>query len=121
MLKILCVEDDPADREALRNYGEIIGWRIEFAHSCADGLKLALAAPYDVMVIDINMPDFSGLELIEKLRSTGGPNQSTPIMIYSGAVSGSIRMIAQSLKVETIVLKPMLLTNFKDKIRKLTR
>ena len=116
---ILCVEDDPADQEALRGYADILGWPMTFAMNCAEGYERANSRRYDVILTDQNMPDCSGLDLIRKIRSSDGPSKNTPVLLNSWGLSDSVRAIAQALAVNVVLPKPVLLSTFKTEIRKL--
>lgn len=119
--KILCVEDDPADREAIRDYCYILGYQVDFAHTSAAGLNLSNSAVYDVIVVDINLPDYSGLELIKQIRMPEHHNAVTPIVIYSNGTSETIKIIARAFGVKIVIAKPLLLSAFEMVIKRAQR
>jgi len=81
--QLLLVEDDPNQLksiEALLEGGDI---KISTATTAAKAQELIEANSYDCVVLDIGLPDTSGLKLLEKLRS-GSDTEFVPIIVYSG-------------------------------------
>lgn len=82
MIKILIVDDHAVVRSGIRqflsstNEVEVI----EEAESGVKGLALALQARFDVVVLDINLPDMNGLEVLKRIRRKM-PKQ--PVLIFS--------------------------------------
>lgn len=120
-LHILTIDDDPADREALREYAEILDWDMSFAVNFTEGLALANAISFDVIIVDQNMPDSTGLDLIRQIRQESGRNCVTPVLLNSWGMCETIELAAQSIAVERTLQKPMLLSIFKTEIRKLAQ
>ena len=66
-IKILAVDDDQA---LLGVFGTVLareGYEVETAATGAKGLRLALATPFDVVLLDIHLPDVSGIEVLRQL------------------------------------------------------
>ncbi|HMD59167.1 MAG TPA: response regulator transcription factor [Steroidobacteraceae bacterium] len=70
-MRILVVEDEPALRDALKQELSASGHAVDVAADGKEGLFAALEYPIDVAVIDLGLPDLSGLELIQKVRAAG--------------------------------------------------
>jgi two-component system, OmpR family, response regulator len=70
-MKILLIEDDPHTSEyvgrGLREHGHVV----EHTASGRDGMLLASAGPYDVMVIDRMVPGVDGLTIVKTVRAAG--------------------------------------------------
>ena len=81
--RVLVIEDDPDEREALRTLLEDLGHQTHVAATGPEGLAAFAAAPPDVAIIDIGLPDIDGLELVRRIRTT--PNGRECFLI---AVSG---------------------------------
>jgi DNA-binding response OmpR family regulator len=79
-MKMLLVEDAPGLRLALaRGLGEL-GFVVEQAHDGPTGLWAAQHTNPDVLVLDVMLPGFDGLELLKRLRASG---INTPALILS--------------------------------------
>lgn len=67
-MRILIVEDEKILCEQIRQFLAAKGFAVDIAHTAADGLYMGGEYPLDAAVIDLGLPDFSGIELIKKLR-----------------------------------------------------
>ena len=81
MAKILIIDDDKAICESLHVAISRMGHDSEYVYSILDGQEKALKEPFDVILLDVNLPDGNGLGLLPKLRN----NPSYPeIIIMTG-------------------------------------
>ncbi|GJG85872.1 sigma-54-dependent Fis family transcriptional regulator [Gemmatimonadetes bacterium T265] len=69
MLSVLVVDDDPTTRETLAEYFTGRGYAVRTAASATEGRRSAAAHSPDVAVVDLRLPDASGLTLFEALRA----------------------------------------------------
>lgn len=67
-MRILIVEDEVTLSQQLHDYFSNKGFAVDIAHTGSEGYYLAKEYPIDVAIIDIGLPDFSGVELITRLR-----------------------------------------------------
>ncbi len=67
-MRILVVEDELTLCKQIHDYLETKGFAVDTANTGQDGLFMGKEYPIDIAVIDIGLPDFSGIELIRKLR-----------------------------------------------------
>jgi two-component system OmpR family response regulator len=88
-MKLLCIEDNTELIESLRYFFEADS-KIDNATSGKDGLVLADRKKYDVIILDLGLPDMPGLEVCKKLRQQ---EVRTPILVLSG-VRDSITKVA---------------------------
>ncbi len=82
-MKILLLEDDPLLGESLKEYLELDDLKIDWAQDGEEVLNLTFEGRYDLYVLDINVPEINGLELLRELREAG---DQTPA-IYISALS----------------------------------
>lgn len=71
-LSLLIVEDNDALARNLADGLDRAGHRADFAANGRHGLQLALANPYDVVVLDLALPLMDGLEVCQRLRAEAG-------------------------------------------------
>ena len=67
-MKILIIEDN---QTICRQLGEFLAghqWQIDFAHNAILGIRLALENIYDVILLDLNLPDLDGLAVCEEIK-----------------------------------------------------
>lgn len=65
--RILVIDDELGMREGCRRALAPLGHQVEVAADGQEGLEKALAAPYDLVLLDVRMPKIGGLELLEKI------------------------------------------------------
>jgi len=70
-VRILIVEDEHVLNQQIQTFFLDKGFVVDIAETASDGLYLAKEFPVDVAIIDIGLPDFSGIELIARLRKGG--------------------------------------------------
>jgi two-component system response regulator PhoP len=79
-MRLLVIEDDATLREALvRKLGES-GFAVEQAADGKEGLYFALEYPVDLAIIDLGLPEVSGLDIIREVREKG---KTYPILILT--------------------------------------
>lgn len=83
--QILIVEDDPSTARSVAKIVEGAGYAATVCHSGHAALRTAAHLAPSAAIVDIHLPDLSGLILTQKLRERLGPD--VPILIVSGDTS----------------------------------
>jgi len=65
---ILIIDDEPAIRNGARLSLSEAGWAADTSTTGTDGLNQAIAGAYDVILLDIKLPDINGMEILKTLR-----------------------------------------------------
>jgi two-component system, OmpR family, KDP operon response regulator KdpE len=68
-IRVLVVDDEPAIRRALRPPLVELGFHVAEASRGEEALQALRATPYDVVLLDINMPGIGGIETLRRIRS----------------------------------------------------
>ncbi len=79
-MRVLIVEDDRAVASALKEGLEDESYAVDVAHDGDEGLRTALADEYDIIILDVMMPELNGYEVCQKLRSDGN---TTPVLMLT--------------------------------------
>jgi PAS domain S-box-containing protein len=82
-LRVLVVDDNGANRELARAVLEAFGAEVTLAPGGAAALDELAALPFDLVLLDLRMPDLDGPEVLRRLRATPGPNQSVPALAFT--------------------------------------
>ncbi|MDQ2640089.1 MAG: response regulator, partial [Pseudomonadota bacterium] len=85
--RVLVVEDDARQRESVRALLASEGVEIVPAGTAAAALELLQKHTFDCMVLDLNLPDLSGYELLEKMGELDGVSYP-PVIVYTGRSLG---------------------------------
>jgi CheY-like chemotaxis protein len=82
---VLIIEDEPALLELLAKTLLFKGFQVLPAASGHRGIELAVGSHPDVIILDLTMPDCSGIQVVENLRARP-ETKSIPILIHTGTV-----------------------------------
>jgi DNA-binding response OmpR family regulator len=99
---LLLVEDDPVLRQEFGEYLRNDGFDVHSVASVADAER-ALIEPFDLMVLDLNLPDGSGVELCQRLR----PYLRSGIVICSGRSERELRLSLLRSGADAFLVKPV--------------
>src|SRR5437016_2721665 len=94
MTHILIVDDEPAMRVALEASFRRCGWQVESAAGVAEGVNKFHRAPARVVVTDMCMPDGTGLQLMQAVRSQ---MPGTPVIFLTayGNITGAVQAMRE--------------------------
>jgi DNA-binding response OmpR family regulator len=102
--RVLLVDDDPQVLEALNLAFEDAGFDVLLAHDGGEGLMRAERDRPDLIVLDMMMPRRSGMNVLERLRSSG--DFCPPIIMLTGNDEPRHRKFAESQGVSAFLKKP---------------
>jgi len=79
-VRILVVEDNATNQLVIRSILEKHGLKPDFASNGLEAIDSVRRRPYDVILMDVHMPEMDGLEATRAIRAMTGPVSSTPII-----------------------------------------
>lgn len=100
--KILIIEDDLDIGELQQDYLEIDGYDVELQTSGKEGLKHALNKDYDLLIIDIMLPEVDGFEICKQVRAV----KNIPILIVSAKKEDIDKIRGLGLGADDYIIKP---------------
>jgi response regulator RpfG family c-di-GMP phosphodiesterase len=103
-LRILLVDDDPALRTLLRTTFEVADVDVVEADGADAARRRIRAARPDVIVLDVNMPGTTGLELCEELKADPATSD-IPVILLTGSTGGTT-VAAKRVGADAFVRKP---------------
>src|SRR5271157_4547127 len=91
--RILVIDDEADIRESLETLLCLEGYTVEMAPNGGEGLRRAEAANYDMILLDLMMPDRSGIEVLREIRER---DAETPVFMITAY--GSVEVAVTALK-----------------------
>lgn len=111
-LKVLHVDDEPLNllivQEILTAFGHV-GVK---ALSGAEALEHLSREAFDVVLMDIHMPQMTGLEALQRLRASGGPQRDVPVIALTADVVTRRPKEYQALGFTDFIAKPIMVSSF---------
>ena len=101
---VLVVEDDPTLLSMIDLLLRHYEYAPQLAPTLAEARRLLAAGDPDVIVLDLNLPDGNGVDLLEHLRSTG--RRARVIVLTAGSAPEHLRRL-RSLRPDRLFVKPM--------------
>ena len=117
-MKILLIEDEVALCETIVSYLEEEGYRCEQAGTVEFGSEKVNLYEYDCMLVDIGLPDGSGLSLVKELKKC---HPETGIIIISAKNSLDDKILGLDLGADDYLTKPFHLPELNSRIKSLLR
>jgi two-component system response regulator PrrA len=103
MQRILAVDDDPAILRALRRGLALEGFEVDTAESGKDALARIADLPPDAVVLDVSMPEVSGIAVCTSLRERG---TEVPILMLSALDDVTDRVAGLAAGADDYLVKP---------------
>lgn len=121
MLKrLLVIEDDPDIVELLRYNLEKEGFHVEAASDGESGLRLMRSAPFDLLILDLMLPQLSGLEVCKEARKDPGL-EKIPIIMLTARAEETDRVIGLEIGADDYVSKPFSVREMVARVKAILR
>ncbi len=117
-MKVLVVEDEPEMLESIERALKQENAVVESAANLQEALDKALIYEYDCILLDVNLPDGSGLELLQELKNN---NKSDGVLIISARNSLDDKLEGLNLGADDYLTKPFHFSELIARIRSIVR
>lgn len=102
-MRILLIEDDISTAKSIELALAAEGIVCDIAHNGEEGLDFARMYEYDIIILDMMLPDVDGFEVLRRLRKA---NIKTPVMILSGLTGSDSKVKGLGIGADDYVTKP---------------
>jgi two-component system copper resistance phosphate regulon response regulator CusR len=117
-MKILIVEDEIKTREYLQQGLAEAGFLVDIAGSGLDGHHLAMTVRYDLVILDVMLPDIDGWRILQALREAGS---KVPVLFLTARDSVADRVKGLELGADDYLVKPFAFAELLARVRTLLR
>ena len=104
MAKVLIVDDELAVASVFETALKAAGFEVKIAGDANNGITLAQAEPFDVILLDQMLPDLSGNEALKSIKANGS-NTNTPIAMLSNFSAEQTVNEAKQLGAKEYIMK----------------
>jgi signal transduction histidine kinase/CheY-like chemotaxis protein len=117
-MKIILAEDNKNNQELVKKMLEIKNSSVFIANNGLEVLKLLEKEKYDLILMDIEMPELDGLETTARIRESKREYKNIPIIALTAYASEKDRTNCLKIGINDFIAKPIQFENFYEKINK---
>jgi two-component system copper resistance phosphate regulon response regulator CusR len=117
-MRLLIVEDETKTGDYLQQGLAEAGFRVALARNGLDGHHLAVSERFDLIILDVMLPDVDGWRILRALREAG---QQTPVLFLTARDSVDDRVKGLELGADDYLVKPFAFSELLARVRTLLR
>jgi DNA-binding response OmpR family regulator len=117
-MRILIAEDDKSVAGLMRRVLAEDGYAIDLAYTGEDARLLAFVNQYDGIVLDLELGDRHGFEILQELRAAG---RTTPVLLYTGTEDSTAIVRGLDAGADGYIVKPVTNQELRARVRSLLR
>lgn len=117
-MRVLVIEDDPKIAEFIKKGLKASGFSVAHATDGIIGFDMAMAEPYDTLIVDIMLPKLDGISLIKKIRDK---KNNTPVIVLSARDGVDDRVNGLQAGADDYLTKPFAFSELLARVQALIR
>jgi DNA-binding response OmpR family regulator len=117
-MRVLVADDDKSVAHLIRRVLSEDGYAIDIAYTGEDARLLSFVNQYDGIVLDLELGDRHGFEILQELRSSG---RTTPVLLYTGTEDPAAIVRGLDAGADSYVVKPVTNQELRARVRSLLR
>ena len=120
MVRILIVDDEEDIRRISTKILESAGHEVDTAEDGAIALEMIKRKQYELILLDVMMPNITGLELCRTLKRDHS-TQDIPVIMFSALGTGTRMMLEEDDQADEYLQKPFTTSSLREKVNKVLR
>tara|TARA_R110001583_G_scaffold186189_2_gene346808 strand:+ start:2179 stop:2862 length:684 start_codon:yes stop_codon:yes gene_type:complete len=117
-MRLLIVEDEIKIGDYLLKGLEEAGFTVQLSRNGLDGYHIAITETFDLIILDVMLPDIDGWQILQKLREA---KDSTPVLFLTARDSLSDKVKGLELGADDYLIKPFAFAELLARVRSLLR
>ena len=113
--KVLVVDDEQDVLDVVTEMLGVLGFSASGVTSGIKAIELIKTQTYDLVILDLVLPEISGLEILEKLRTT---DRQTPVLLTAGVDISDVRIDLTRYGNSEFIKKPFTIEDIRVKLKK---
>ena len=118
MKQVLIIEDDPSIAELVSIHLGDLGFEVRHTDSGRTGLSLAQAGAWDLLILDLMLPDMDGVDIARQLRIE---KVKTPIIMLTAKSEEIDKVLGLETGADDYITKPFSIREFKARVKAVMR
>jgi CheY-like chemotaxis protein len=118
-MRILFIEDDAMNRRVVRDMLHVAGLPLAEADGGRAGIARLEQEPFDVLLLDLRMPEMDGFDVIDALRSRSDGLKDIPIIVVTADASPGLEDDCIAAGADAVLFKPIAMQSLFDSIAEL--
>lgn len=117
--RILLAEDNPINQMVVKKILELQGHQVVMASRGQEAINLLNQQTFELAILDLQMPDISGIDIIKSYRATHGIGSSIPFVILTANATHEAAQQCEAIGVDAFLTKPVRSAHLLDVVRKI--
>ncbi len=115
-MRILFIEDDPMNRRVVRDMLVVAGLPLAEADGGRSGIARLESEPFDVVLLDLRMPEMDGFEVMAAVRGREDALRTIPIIVVTADASPGLEQQCMDAGADAVLFKPIAMQSLFDSI-----
>ncbi len=115
-MRILFIEDDPMNRRVVSDMLTVAGLSLSEADGGKSGIARLEAEEFDVLLLDLRMPEMDGFDVIRALRGRDDALKTIPIIVVTADASAGLEDKCLAAGADAVLFKPISMQALFDSI-----
>jgi len=106
-MKIHIIDDNDDITTMLSKYFTIRGHSCSVSNDGHNGINMITTNHYDLVLLDLAMPEFSGFDIVEELKVTGKISKLNIVALTASSISQELESVMKQMGVKAVLRKPI--------------